>query len=330
MGFLRIVIALSLLVIVVLIGIPALVTVGWQQISPPPPEQTYNPTIRLYVTSTNQIINISLDDYVKGVVAAEMPAEFHIEALKAQAVAARTYVLKRARISGGSGCDSHPLADICDNPAHCQAWLPTATLQSRWGMIDFQKYWNKISLAVEETSGKILTYQGIAIDPLFHSTCGGRTEDAGDVWQKSLPYLKPVVCGYCQHSPKYQTEQRFALSGFLLVAKQLDGAITVTTKDLSGPVPPISVKSITGTGRIEELQVGLRSLKGTTLRYALGLNSTRFTWKIENQAITFKVQGYGHGVGMCQYGADGMAKAGKTYEQILQQYYTGTIITTLR
>ncbi len=330
LGSLRLIVILCLLVVVVLIGIPALVTVGWQQFSPPPPEETYNPTIRLYVSSTKQIINVALDDYVKGVVAAEMPAQFHEEALKAQAVAARTYVLKRARLSGGHGCDSHPLADICDSPAHCQAWHPTATLQSKWGMIDFQKYWNKISQAVEATSGEILTYQGIAIDPLFHSTCGGHTEDAGDVWQKSLPYLKPVVCSYCQHAPKFQTDQRFALSGFLMVAKQLDGAITVSTSDLSGSAPPISVKSETGTGRVKELQVGQRALKGTTLRYALGLNSTRFTWKIESQAITFNVQGYGHGVGMCQYGADGMGKAGMTYRQILQHYYTGTLITKLR
>lgn len=326
----RAVLVVALAVVVVLIGIPSLVVSNWGGLSPTPPdEETPTHMINLYVTSTKQLVSMPLEEYIKGVVAAEMPASFHIEALKAQAVAARTYVVKRARAFGGKGCNSHPGADVCDSPGHCQAWLPSGELQQRWGMIEYPQHWAKISQAVESTAGKILTHQGVAIDPVYHSTCGGETEDAGQVWQVSLPYLQPKTCGYCTHSPRFTSQQAFSLSAFLTVVRELDGAIAVTAQQLSGAAPPISIAARTATGRVQSMLVGGRNLLGTRVRYALGLNSTRFTYTIANNQIIFDVKGFGHGVGMCQYGADGMANSGKRYDEILRFYYTGVMITNV-
>lgn len=325
----RTIAAVFLGVVIVLIGIPALVVGGWEYSAQEPEQPVYNPTIKLYLQSSKQVVEIGLEDYIKGVVAAEMPAEFEPAALQAQAVAARTYAVKRARLFGGKGCDSHPLADVCDNPAHCQAWLPVSELQQRWGMIDYHTYWDKISAAVDATAGEIITYQGVAIDPVFHSTCGGKTEDAGNVWQKSQPYLQPVTCSYCLESPKFLTDQRFSLDSFLTAAKGADSAVAVTAQQIKGGTPPLKIQSETSTGRVSTVSVGGQAIKGTELRYVLGLNSTRFTFELEEDAIVFHVQGYGHGVGLCQYGANGMAKAGKIYRQILGHYYQGTMITKL-
>lgn len=325
----RSLVAVLLTVVVLLMGIPALIIVGWNRLAPPPEQAAENINIHLYVSSTRQVVTISLEEYLKGVLAAEMPADFDLEALKAQAVAARTYAVKRARIFGGQGCDSSPLADVCDNPAHCQAWLPTAELQAKWGMIDYHTYWDKISQAVDATANEIITYQGVAIDPVFHSTCGGETEDAGNVWQKSEPYLVPVKCTYCQDSPKLVTDQSFSLAAFVSAVHGLDGAIAVTAQKISAGAAALTIESKSESGRALQLSVGGKSIKATDLRYALGLNSTRFSFKVEDNQIIFHVIGYGHGVGLCQYGANGMAKAGKTYQEILQFYYQGTMITKL-
>lgn len=303
---------------------------SWERVAPTPIQQQPQTMIRLYISGSKQLISIGLEEYVKGVLAAEMPVSFHLEALRAQAVAARTYAVKRGEIFGGKGCDAHPQADLCDDPAHCQAWLPAVELQKKWGMLEYQNYWSKISQAVESTASQIITYQGVVIDPLFHSTCGGKTEDAGAVWQQSFPYLVPVECVYCQHSPKLKTEQRYSLTAFAKALHELDGSISVTAQSLQAKSPAFAVSKQTATGRADMVSLGGRSLKATTLRYALGLNSTRFSHRLEGEQIVFAVQGYGHGVGMCQYGADGMGQAGHDYRAILQHYYRGTQVTNIR
>lgn len=310
--------------------LPAMIVGSWEKVAPTPIAQQPETKIQLYVSGSKQLISIGLEEYVKGVLAAEMPASFHLEALKAQAVAARTYAVKRAGTFGGKGCDAHPQADLCDDPGHCQAWLPAVELQKKWGMLEYQNYWSKICQAVDSTAGQIITYQGVVIDPLFHSTCGGQTEDAGSVWQQSFSYLVPVECSYCQHSPKLKTEQRYSLAAFAAALHELDGSITVTTQALQSRSPALAVSKKTSTGRADTVSLGGKSLKATTLRYALGLNSTRFSHKIEGEQIVFSVRGYGHGVGMCQYGADGMGQAGYDYRAILKHYYSGTQATNIR
>ncbi|NLW17074.1 MAG: stage II sporulation protein D [Firmicutes bacterium] len=317
-------------VTIVVLILPTMIVGGWEKVAPTPMEQQPEVKLQVYVVDSQQLVSLDLEDYVKGVVAAEMPASFHQEALKAQAVAARTYAVKRATVFGGKGCTAHPGADLCTDPAHCQAWLAPAELQKKWGMIEYQNYWQKVSQAVAETAGQIITYQGVVIDPLFHSTCGGQTEDAGAVWQQSFPYLVPVTCNYCKHSPKLQTEQRYSLTAFAAALRELDGSITVTAQTLRSQSPAFSVSQKTPTGRAATVSLGGRSLKATALRSALGLNSTRFNYKIEGDQIVFQVRGYGHGVGMCQYGADGMGEAGEDYRTILKHYYQGTEISNIR
>lgn len=326
----RPVLTLFIAVTIVILVLPTMIVGSWEKVAPTPSLERPGVKIQVYITDSQQLMPLALEDYVKGVVAAEMPASFHLEALKAQAVAARTYAVKRARVFGGRGCDAHPGADLCTDPGHCQAWLPAAELQKKWGMIEYSSNWTKISQAVEETAGQIITYQGVVIDPLFHSTCGGQTEDAGAVWQQSFPYLVPVTCTYCQHSPKLKAEQKFSLSAFAAALRELDGTIAVTAQGLKSQAPALTVAEKTATGRVATVKLGSSSLKATALRHALGLNSTRFTYKIEGEQIVFQVQGYGHGVGMCQYGADGMGKAGKDYGAILKHYYQGTEVTKLR
>lgn len=322
--------ALFVGVTIVILVLPTMIVGGWEKVAPTPTVQQPEIKIQVYIADSQQLMAFSLEDYVKGVVAAEMPASFHLEALKAQAVAARTYAVKRAKVFGGKGCDAHPGADLCTDPGHCQAWLPAAELQKKWGMVEYQNYWTKISQAVEQTAGQIITYQGVVIDPLFHSTCGGQTEDAGAVWQQSFPYLVPVTCSYCQHSPKLRTEQSYSLSAFAAALRELDGSIAVTAQGLRSQTPAFTVSEKTATGRAAIISLGGNRLKATTLRHALGLNSTRFAHKIEGDRIVFQVQGYGHGVGMCQYGADGMGEAGQDYRAILKHYYRGTEVTSLR
>lgn len=322
--------ALFVGVTIVILVLPTMIVGGWEKVAPTPTVQQPEIKIQVYIADSQQLMAFSLEDYVKGVVAAEMPASFHLEALKAQAVAARTYAVKRAKVFGGKGCDAHPGADLCTDPGHCQAWLPAAELQKKWGMVEYQNYWTKISQAVEQTAGQIITYQGVVIDPLFHSTCGGQTEDAGAVWQQSFPYLVPVTCSYCQHSPKLRTEQSYSLSAFAAALRELDGSIAVTAQGLRSQTLAFTVSEKTATGRAAIISLGGNRLKATTLRHALGLNSTRFAHKIEGDRIVFQVQGYGHGVGMCQYGADGMGEAGQDYRAILKHYYRGTEVTSLR
>ncbi|HBK85412.1 MAG TPA: stage II sporulation protein D [Firmicutes bacterium] len=317
-------------VTIAILILPTIIVGSWERVASTPDKQQPEITVRLYVSSNKQLLNIGLEEYVKGVLAAEMPAKFHLEALRAQAVAARTYAVKRASVFGGKGCNSHPQADLCDDPAHCQAWLPAAELQKQWGMLEYQSNWSKICQAVESTAGEIITYQGVAIDPLFHSTCGGKTEDAGAVWQQSLPYLVSVECPYCKHSPKLKTEQRYSLTAFASAIQALDGSIAVTAQSLRATPPNFSIAKKTATGRADTVSIAGKTLQATTLRYTLGLNSTRFTHQVEGDQIVFAVQGYGHGVGLCQYGADGMGEAGFDYRAILQFYYRGTQVTNIR
>lgn len=316
---------------VVILILPVMIVGSWEKVVPTPDVQQTDTVIKLYVCSDQQLISISLEEYIKGVVAAEMPASFHTEALRAQAIAARTYAIKRVLAFGGKGCQAHPQADLCTDPAHCQAWLPATDLQQKWGMIEYQNHLAKINHAVESTAGQILTYQGIVIDPLFHSTCGGSTEDAGAVWQQSLPYLVPVKCSYCQHSPKLKSELRLNLGAFIQAMQQLDGSIAVTAQALQTTASPtLAITGKTATGRASTVTLAGKKIAATTMRSALGLNSTHFNYKITDGQIVFNVQGYGHGVGLCQYGADGMGTAGYDYKAILKFYYHGVQITSLR
>ncbi len=279
------------------------------------------PAVTLRRVSNGTTEQISLEEYVKGVVAAEMPALFHLEALKAQAILARTYVVRRMRVFGGAGDPEHPAADISDDPTRGQAWLDQDSLKERWGILHFAGYWAKICRAVDETAGIVATYGGDLIEVAYHSTCGGRTEDSGAVWQASLPYLRPVECSWDRHSP--HQERLVSLTWQELERKLGQQAGTLSVAAAGGKSTVVTVLSRTAGDRANQVRIGDLTTTGVDVRRALELPSARFWASESSKGATLTVKGYGHGVGMCQYGADGMATQGSKYQNIIAHYFPG-------
>ncbi|MDI6824268.1 MAG: stage II sporulation protein D [Bacillota bacterium] len=315
LGFLALLLALLVLLPVVLVGVRP---------RRPPPTAGYPITVAVLQEDTGRVVELPLEEYVKGVVAAEMPAAFHPEALKAQAVLARTYVVRRLRLFGGDGV-ADGSADISSHPAQGQAWLDQRALREKWGLLGYYRYWGKVCEAVEATSGQILTYQGEIADGLYHSTCGGHTESAAEVWGQAVPYLTGVPCEFCRHSPRYHTQVYIPLRALPL-------AIPSSTTSVGASVSAgaaLTLLESTVSGRVRSLRVGETVLRGTDARARLDLPSTWFSWKVEGDQVRFDVRGSGHGVGMCQYGADGQARQGRTYLEILQYYFPGTAVSLI-
>lgn len=259
------------------------------------------PYISLYLHQQDRVVKVRFEEYLVGVVAAEMPASFEIEALKAQAVCARTYALKKML-----GAHEYPRqADLSDDINYCQAYLSPADFAGR-----NPAQQKKIKKAVAETRGEIMLCRGEIIDALYHSTCGGKTENAGDAWQNDLPYLNSVVCEYCARSKYYATVQVFS-------SRELQNELQVKlTEDLQ-----VKVTKTTATGRVKELLINNVKFSGEEFRCRLNLPSNWWDLKINKDELIIKSSGYGHGVGMCQYGANGMAEEGADYKKILRHYF---------
>ncbi|MGQ9778769.1 MAG: stage II sporulation protein D [Bacillota bacterium] len=279
------------------------------------------PTIVLYHSATGGLLRLGLEEYLIGVVAAEVPAAFHLEALKAQAVAARTMAVKKMKRFGGPGCRHCSAADLCDRPEDGQAWLSEAELRQKWG---WRYPWlrARIERAVWETRGIILLYEGRPIEAVYHSTCGGRTEDAAAVWGRSFPYLISVPCGYDLFSPRLHSETRLSWPE---AARRLG-----LSGKVIGPPRDLAILARTSSGRVAALRLWGRVLSGPAARAAFGLRSTDFSVRCERGDFIFIVRGNGHGVGLCQYGAEGMARQGADFRRILWHYYSGTRLGRLR
>lgn len=308
-------------IILALIAVPALIVSVWGWLAPPPPPVESPYLVNVLLTSTGQVVTMTLEDYVQGVVAAEMPALFAEAALEAQAVAARTYAVRRMRQFGGNGCNRHPQADVCDDPAHCQAYLPLAAQKQKWGLLDFAANYYKIRRAVESTAGLVITYRGRVIDPIFHSTCGGRTEYAHLVWTNEYPYLASVACNFCQHSRRLTAERQLTVAEVAELLAAWDPAVAVTARALRSRTPPLAVVERSQSGRVLRVRVGNRTIAGTQFRAIFGLDSTNFALAIQGERVTITTRGFGHGVGMCQWGADGLAREGRNFREILAHYY---------
>ena len=276
--------------------------------------------IKVYNTGTKEVENLLLDEYVKGVVAAEMPAEFHIEALKAQAIAARTYAISRS-IKYENGHPDHPGAPLCSG-IHCQAYLSFEDLEKIHGENWVEKYWEKIEEAVESTARLVIYYEGQVIEPLYHSNSGGMTEDAVNVFAVDSPYLKAVESPYEKDAPKYRTVINLTVDEFISKLQKKYPNIKI---DKGNFYEKIKLVEKTNSGRIKTLAIGDVIINGREIRDLYGLNSTNFKIIFDKNLnlIEIETYGYGHGVGMSQWGANGMAKLGKTYEEILRHYYTG-------
>jgi stage II sporulation protein D len=307
-------------ILVVVIIIPTLLVRGCN-LTVLPNHETKKEQVRvkLYDVKTNNLYDLGLEEYLIGVVAAEMPAEFELEALKAQTVAARTYAVKKIRSLGGTGSSKYPEADISSDHNLDQAWISKTEMKTKWGPIGYYNYYGKISKAVEETEGEIILYNKEIIDPVYHSTCGGSTENSEDVWSEAVPYLRSVACDYDKHSNRYSETVEFSLAE---AGKMTNTDLTAVTAAANGQ-KLIQILEKSPSGRVKQLKFADKLFKGTDFRFSLGLRSTRFTAELKNKNLVITTRGYGHGVGMCQYGADGMAKAGKNYQEILAYYYTG-------
>ncbi|WP_203363509.1 stage II sporulation protein D [Bacillus sp. REN10] len=262
--------------------------------------------VAVFRSGTSQTENFPLEQYVAGVVASEMPAEFEKEALKAQALTARTFIIQHMRkgktVNNGQ-------AHVTDTVNH-QVFKTKEELEQLWGN-DFSWKWKKINEAVKDTEGQIITYNGAPITASFFSTSNGYTENSEDYWDQPLPYLKSVESPWDQQSPKYRSQTRLSL-------REFERKLGVFVK---GGEEVGTIIERTPGKRIAKVKIGDKELSGREVREKLQLPSTDFSWIVQGNEVLISTKGYGHGVGMSQYGANGMAKEGKTYQQIIQHYY---------
>ncbi len=278
--------------------------------------------IKLYHVKNEQTETISIDEYLLGVVAAEMPAEYSEEALKAQAVVARTYTIYTIINNG----DKHGDADICDDSTCCQAWISKDDRIERWQNEDRENNWEKIEEAVYSTTGQIITYDGNPINAFFHANSGGKTEEVSNVWGGTdLPYLKTVETAGEDAYSQYASEVNFSKEDFKSKLKEKYSDFEIDYSDENC----IEILDYTNGDRVKKIKIGNMNLSGVEVRKILGLKSANFEVKIEENNIIFSVRGYGHGVGMSQTGADALAKEGKTYKEIIEHFYTGVEITNI-
>lgn len=284
--------------------------------SPAPARRDADTTVKVAMPDGNTA-QLKLDEYLWGVVAAEMPASFEPEALKAQAVAARTYTEAKM----GHAVESHPDADVCTDITCCQAYISRKDAEQNWGD-RAEEYGAKISAAVSETDALIACYNGSPIQAVFFSSAAGKTVDAVEVWGSAVPYLSGVESPEGEEVPNYHTTSIVSLDVFraAVLANYPDAVLEGDPSAWFSNLVPDSA------GGVERMDVGGVSIAGTALRTMFGLRSTHFTVTPGEDSVTFSVTGYGHGVGMSQYGANAMAKEGKDFSEILKWYYTGVTL----
>ena len=283
----------------------------------PLPESAPREEAPVRVLVKGEIREMAMEDYLVGVLAGEMPASFEMEALKAQAVAARTYTLYCA------AANKHGEAQICADPSHCQAWQDEDTMRRKWGD-GWESCAERLRQAVRATAGQVLRYEGDLIFAAFHASSAGATEDSGQVWNPR-PYLISVSSPEgIDTVPNYVTELHCAALDFR------DALLSVHPEcDFSGgPETWIGPLERDGSGRVTAVSLGGVTVRGTELRKLFSLRSTAFSLDYREGLFCFTVTGSGHGVGMSQYGANVMARDGADYRQILAHYYPGTEITT--
>lgn len=264
--------------------------------------------IRLLITETGEIEKLSVQDYLFGVVAAEMPALYHEEALKAQAVVAYTYYLNK---KGQSGSEY----DITDDFTKDQAFITASAAREKWGD-KADEYENKIKSAVKSVLYKKITYGGNPILAVYHAISSGNTENVSYLWSGEYPYLVSVDSSFDKEAKNFETVVTFSADE---VAEKLASKVTITDKEQN----VFSDAQKTEAGSVKTILAAGTTLTGADVRGALELRSANFDVSFEGGVYTFTVRGYGHGIGMSQNGANYLAGQGKTYDQIINHYYTG-------
>lgn len=275
--------------------------------------------VKLLHTKTGEVEELELDQYLLGVVSSEMPASFEIEALKAQAVVARTYTIYKITEE-----KKHENADICDDSKCCQAWISKEDRFARWNEEERESNWSKIEEAVNSTKEEIVKYEGKPINAFFHSNSGGTTDTATAVWGgANYPYLQAVETSGEDAYTQYSSEMVLSKEEFANKIREYHSEFQIDYSLEN----QIEILSYTEGERVKEIKIGNLNLSGVEIRNIFKLKSAKFEINIDGENIKFNVIGYGHGVGMSQTGADSMARQGKNYEDIIKHFYTGVEIT---
>lgn len=285
-----------------------------------PPELSQEPVsekdagVPLRVLLGDTVIDTNMSDYLYSVVAAEMPASFELEALKAQTVAARTYTYVKMAVT----TPHHPDADVCDDITCCQAYILPEQAAENWG--DGAAYYeSKLRDAVAATDGLVALYDNQPIDAVFHSSSPGATVDAVNVWGSDIPYLKSVSSPEGSEVPNYEHDVIFTPEEMRAAALAVYPDMNLT----GSPETWFTNWHLMTSGTVDQMTLGGVPLRGTQVRSLFGLRSATFTIEADSEQIIFHVRGYGHGVGMSQYGANALARQGKTFDEIICWYYTG-------
>ncbi|UTR16967.1 stage II sporulation protein D [Salipaludibacillus sp. LMS25] len=267
--------------------------------------------VAVFRSGTEMIENVPLEEYIVGVVASEMPASYEMEALKAQALTARTYLIRQ--LLEGGDLNLPDGADVTDTELH-QVFQNEAELEEAWGG-DFEWKISRIRQAVYETEGQVITFEGEPITATFFSTSNGYTENSEEYWENEIPYLRSVESPWDTESPRYKDEREFTIDE---IEARLQ--VTIHDDDLG------KISSRTTGGRVAEVTIDGHTFSGREIREALELDSSDFTWDMIGGKVVIETRGWGHGVGMSQFGADGMAREGYSYEDIINYYYQGVTI----
>ncbi len=327
----RQILALAFVLTAVLLAAPAIALIP-NTGDPPPaqeggdavPPQEDDGTFRVLLSDTGEVLTLSERDYLVGAVCAEMPPLYHAQALRAQAVASYTNACRMRTASRNAPDPDLKGADFSDSADSHQGYLTEEELREKFGD-NYERYLEPVTQAVDEVIGNVITYDGQPITAAFHAICSGRTESAAVIWGKELPYLQPVVSTGDKLSPDYASTLVLTADQFREKAAALEGA------DLSGEAAGwVGEAEVSESLTVTGIAIGGESFTGEQVRAAFGLRSPCFTLTYTDGAFTFEVCGYGHGVGMSQYGADYMARQGSTWEEILTHYYTGVKIEKLK
>lgn len=297
-----------ILITIILIILPFVIVQIFNQVEEKETHFEKNQIVRVKREKKNVIEKIPLENYVMGVLSGEMPTTFPMEALKAQAVAARTYVLRKIEYA------KNQEYDVVDTVAN-QVYYSNDELKERW-KTEYNEKINLIQKAVLETKGEYLTYQGQIVNAFFFSTSTGYTENCEEVFQENLPYLRSVKSDWEKDiSPVFEDSKTFTIQEFYQKLN-LDSNSNFS----------IQVTKTTSTGRVKEIQINGKLFLASDVTKALGLRSSFFEITKNDNQIIVHTKGFGHGVGMSQYGAYGMAKNGSNYQEILKYYYQGVDI----
>lgn len=293
-------------------------------------EYKANQTIRVRLSKTNEVVAMDINDYLRGVVPSEMPPSYNIEALKAQAIVARTYTYRKMS-ENAEGAD----ADICDNFNHCQAYYNKEQLFNIWtnrGFDDETKmeYWDRVNEAVVSTQNQVVLYDGEYIKAFFHASSPVKTENVDQIWGGiEIPYLKSVENYEYENYANRNSEVFVTFSNLEnTICEKVDSNFKLgQSRNLT---EQIKISNYTSSGRVKDIKVCNLTISAEKLRTLFGLKSTNFELYVEGEGVIFKVIGYGHGVGMSQVGANYLADTGKGYIDIIKHYYTGVDVITLQ